>query len=72
MNDDTAKKEKRLLTAHYEVGRVAMLLDMSPRYVKERIKAGELVGYRLGNRVVVEADSIRSFLQNRRMNVAAV
>lgn len=61
------KASKAIIGAHYEVGRVAMLLDMSPRYVKERIKAGEMIGYRLGNRIVVEAESIRAFLQNREM-----
>jgi hypothetical protein len=60
--------KSNFLPAHYEVNRVAMLLDMSPRFVKERIKAGEMEGYRLGNRVVVTASSIRSYLDNRRMS----
>jgi len=58
---------KQILAAHHEIGRVAALLDMSPRYVKDRIKAGDLVGYRLGNRIVVDAASINSFLENRKI-----
>lgn len=53
--------------AHYEVGRLAALLDMSPRWVKERIKAGEMDGYRLGHKIVVPHDSLTKFLANRSM-----
>ena len=64
---NATKPGRSIIPAHYEVGRVAMLLDMSPRYVKDRIKAGDMVGYRLGSRIVVTAESIRAFLDNRRM-----
>ena len=63
-------KETPILKAHYEVGRVATLLDMSPRYVKDRIKDGHLTGFRLGSRIVVTADSIQVFLDNRRMDAS--
>jgi hypothetical protein len=66
-NDRSNMNDKKILGAHYEVGRVAMLLDMSPRYVKDRIKAGDLEGYRLGNRIVVSANSLQAFLDNRKM-----
>lgn len=61
------KVAHRPLKAHYEVGRVAALLDMSVRWVKERVKAGDLEGFRLGNRIVISADSLEDFMQNRRM-----
>jgi hypothetical protein len=50
---------------HYEVGTAANLLGMSVRFIKTRCKAGEMEGYRLGNRIVVTAASIRSYLDNR-------
>jgi hypothetical protein len=40
---------------------------MSVRWVKERIKAGELDGYRLGCKTVVAADSLERYLANRRL-----
>ena len=63
-------KARQIVAAHMEIGRAAALLDMSPRYVKERLKAGEMTGYRLGNRIVVECESIRAFLENRKMGPA--
>lgn len=64
-----AKSVKQIppLKAHYEVGRVAALLDMSVRWAKERVKAGDLEGFRLGNRIVVSAESLEVFMRNRRM-----
>ena len=55
-------KAEKALQAHYEVNRVAALLDMSPRWVKQRVKDGELKGRRLGNRIVIEAGSLNDFL----------
>lgn len=55
--------------AHLEVNRVAALLDMSPRWVKEQVKAGELLGYRLGNRTVVAVESLLRFMDRRRMSL---
>jgi hypothetical protein len=60
-------KARQIVAAHMEIGRCAALLDMSPRYVKGRLKAGEMTGFRLGNRIVVECESILTFLENRRM-----
>jgi len=67
----TRRSDKALLGAHYEVGKLAALIDMSPRFIKERIKAGELEGYRLGNRIVVSAESVKRYLENRRMACVA-
>lgn len=60
-------KTMKVVSAHLEVNRVAALLDMSPRFVKEKIKAGELVGFRLGSRIVISVESLNSFLENRRI-----
>ncbi len=49
---------------HYEVGRLAAMLDMSVRYLKDQIKAGEIEAYRLGNKIVVPDKSLREFLRN--------
>ncbi|MHC1768180.1 MAG: helix-turn-helix domain-containing protein [Verrucomicrobiia bacterium] len=61
----TAGKARQIIPMHYEIGRVALLLDMSTKFVKDRIKAGDLRAFRLGNRIVVEVASIRTFLDNR-------
>jgi excisionase family DNA binding protein len=52
---------------HFDVKTVATQLSMSVRWVKERIKAGELQGYRLGHKIVVPEKSLQSFLENRAM-----
>lgn len=65
-----SEKKRAVLAAYYEVGRAAALLDMSPRYVKDRIRGGDLEGYRLGNRIVVTAESLQVFLANRLMGGA--
>lgn len=52
----------RLISVHYEVNKVAALLDMSPRWVKERVKAGQLKGRRLGNRIVIDGESLNDYL----------
>lgn len=71
-NDETTKPEgggirTKPLGAFYSVRKVAEQLDMSVRWVKERIKAGELVGFRFGCKTVVAADSLESYLENRRL-----
>ena len=58
---------KTPLPAHYQVGRLAVLLDMSVRWVKDRVKDGSLVGYRLGKNIVVDAGSVEQFLAARRI-----
>lgn len=63
-------KTETILGAHYEVGRVAALLDMSPRWVKEKVKAGEIKGFRLGNRIVVDAKSLNEFLERRKLGTS--
>ena len=60
-----AVKAKRIGGSYMEAGRVADLIDMSVRYVKERIKDGSLKGYRMGNRIVVSTDSLQAFIANR-------
>ena len=58
---------KRIVGDPLDVNRVAALLDMSVRWVKEQVKAGNQVGYRLGTTIKVEGDSLRQFLAARSM-----
>jgi DNA-binding Lrp family transcriptional regulator len=60
-------RRPRPVGAFYSVRRVAEQLDMSVRWVKERIKAGELDGYRLGCKTVVAAESLANYLHKRRL-----
>ena len=62
-----ARKPKTPIGPHFQIGKVAEMLDMSTRYVRDRIRAGDLEGYRLGSRVVVPAEALKQFLDNRRM-----
>ena len=62
---------KTPIQAHYSVGRLAALLDMCPRWIKDRVKVGELVGYRLGKCIVVDAGSVDKFLTARRLGSKA-
>ncbi len=50
------------------VPEVARLLGVSPRYVRDRVKAGELEGYALAaRRFSVSVASLRRFLEQRRL-----
>ncbi len=61
------------LNSGFEIGRhsqaqtIAKRLGMSTRWVKDRVKAGELVGYRFGTRIVVNEGSIVRFLEQRQI-----
>lgn len=60
----------RPLGGHTAVTRVAALLDVSPRFVKERINSGELKGYRLGgNLIVVDNASLQQFMESREIKL---
>ena len=52
-----------------EVNKLAKMLDMSPRWIKDKVKAGELLGYRLGNRIVVNRQSVDDFMAAREMRL---
>ncbi len=58
-----AKTTKRCIPAD----EVARMLSMSVRWVKDQVKAGNLKGYRLGNKVMVDAQSLNEFLSERSM-----
>lgn len=53
-----------------EVNKLAKIIDMSPRWIKEQIKSGKLLGYRLGNRIVVNCQSVSDFMASREMRIA--
>ena len=60
---------RKFVSLHLEVGVVCYLLGgMSRRFVRDRIKAGDLEGYLLGNKMVVSADSVNAYLQNQRIS----
>jgi excisionase family DNA binding protein len=58
---------KAPLRSHIEANRLAVLLDVSVRWVKDKVKSGELVGYRLGKRICVDSASVDKFLEARRL-----
>lgn len=65
------RRQQAPMPAHIELNRLAVLWDMSPRYIKERVKEGDLVAYRMGNRLVIDAASAAQFLSARRISGAA-
>ncbi len=63
----SASALKRPIGDYYHVNRVALLLDMSDRWLKDQIKKGELVGLRLGKKIVIQGDSLRRFIDSRQI-----
>lgn len=61
------KEGKQKMGQYVKAQTLARQLDMSPRYVKDRVKRGELVGYRVGNEILVSIDSVHSYLERRRV-----
>ena len=61
-------KEVRPVRAFYKLQRVAKLLDMSPQWVRERIRGGDLKAFKFGKDIVVEAESLDDFLFNRQIS----
>lgn len=60
---------KRTVEMHLEVGVCAALLGgMSRRFIRDRIKAGDLEGYLLGNKMVVSASSVNRYLDRTRIS----
>lgn len=60
---------KQKLIKCIEVNKLAKTIDMSPRWIKDKVKAGELLGYRLGNRIVVDLQSVDDFMAAREMRL---
>jgi hypothetical protein len=54
---------------HLDIGTACYLLGgMSRRWIKDKIKDGELVGYELaGNKIVVTAESVNAYLARHRI-----
>lgn len=55
------------LADHMEVGEVGRKTGMSGRFWKDKAKAGEVKGYRLGNRIVLQIESVNRFLEANRI-----
>lgn len=61
------------IPTYTEVNALARQTGMRARFWKDKAKAGEVVAVRLGNRVVLENDSVLRFLaanQIKRLKVA--
>ena len=56
-----------LIEAHLEVNRAAALLDCSARLLKDAVKAGELPGVRIGNRLSLPVAALNGWLDARRV-----
>lgn len=55
------------LPALVTVDDAAEALRLHPDHVRRLVRTGELVGYRLGRAVRVEADSVRAYLARCRL-----
>ena len=60
-------KTTRMIEAHVEVNRAAALLDCSARLLKEAVKAGELAGVRVGNRLSLPVAQLNQWIDARRV-----
>jgi excisionase family DNA binding protein len=60
------------LPALVTVDDAAASLALHPDHVRRLVRTGELVGYRLGRAVRVEADSVRAYLARCRLHVPRV
>lgn len=70
-NDDSraggSGQKSRPIGSFYAARKVAKMLDMSVSWVYERVKAGDLPGYRLGCKLVIPADALNDYLEKRRV-----
>ena len=53
------------IAQHLSVDEVARRLGMSTRWVRERIRLGEMAARRLGHRLLVPEDKLAAFLAAR-------
>jgi excisionase family DNA binding protein len=60
------------LPALVTVDDAAASLALHPDHVRRLVRTGELVGYRLGRAVRVEADSVRAYLARCRLHVPQI
>lgn len=59
---------RKTVAVHLELGVACALLGgMSRRWCRDRIAAGELVGFLLGNKIVVTAESVNEYLDKHRL-----
>jgi hypothetical protein len=65
-------RHRNIVPMCLDLGLAAHLLGgMSRRWVKDRCKAGDLKGYILGNKFVVESASINDYLDRNRVRTEA-
>ena len=57
--------ERQPLPECHKAVRVAALLDMSVRFIREEVKAGRLEGYIFGKDLVIAGDSLRAWMRER-------
>ena len=57
----------RMIEAHLEVNRAAALLDCSARLLKDAVRAGELAGVRVGNRLSLPVSQLNQWIDARRV-----
>jgi excisionase family DNA binding protein len=62
---ETNMKEQNIGRLAYSVKEVAASLGVSSRTIHNFIRKGKLGHFRLGTRVLVEADSLRRFIESR-------
>lgn len=60
-------KTTRMIEAHLEVNRAAALLDCSARLLKDAVRAGELAGVRVGNRLSLPVSQLNQWIDARRV-----
>jgi hypothetical protein len=61
-------KQRKTVELHLDIGVAALLMGgMSKRWMKTQIVAGELEGFRVGNKLVVTAASVNDYLERRRI-----
>lgn len=54
-----------------EVDRVAILLSMSPEFVRRLLRAGTLVGIRFGNRWRIDPREVKAYIDRQRRGTTA-
>jgi len=57
----------RLIEAHLELNRAALLLDCSARLLKNAVKANELAAVRVGNRLSLPVSQLNQWIDARRV-----
>lgn len=64
-----SKPEAPPLPVLFTVDDAAEALSLHPDQVRRLVRRGELVGYRLGRAVRIDADSVRAYLARCRIHV---